>query len=618
MLRIRFAACLAAASLCAATAAVAVESGTSPAPASPGSKAVNDDLVQSALQAEARADLARRRELLGAALEADPNNPAAHWQSGQVLYQGKWVSIDEAAAEASRDKALADYREMRLRFGDSAEAQRVLARWCQKNELNDSARAHATRLHELEPDDAEALKMLGLSWHQGLLLTAEQVAQRKQHDEKAKEALRHWEPLILDIRRQIDSKDEKQNAAGWKALRAIQDPSAIEALEKVFSKHRHDGSLEVVKVVGRMNTPAATDSLLRQALLSKWEDVRLAACEQLHLQSPVGYVPKLINALTRPAEARFEVVRENDQIRFREIVERQDTATKQEQVLETRVPLFIPNLNLASIVDTAAVEAFQHAQQTASNVKGSKPAERHRQEMNKEIYWVLEKTTGQTLAQDPDAWNVWWRQQNYMPINPKKTQTYTAAQYVDVPYVPYVPRISRFIGCPSVLCYPCRVGSRRSCDGCFALGTKVWTLTGPMAIENLEVGDEVLSQDSFTGELTYKPVLRRTVGRQDLMSIDLGGEKIVATFGHVFWVSGKGWRMAADLKPGDRLHSVDGWAEIVDVKDLPAADTRNLIVADYGTYFVGDNRLLVHDVTMLQPYAGTVPGDKSSEELASQ
>ena len=76
--------------------------------------------------------------------------------------------------------------------------------------------------------------------------------------------------------------------------------------------------------------------------------------------------------------------------------------------------------------------------------------------------------------------------------------------------------------------------------------------------------------------------------------------------------------MAKDLKTGDRLHSVDGWAEIVGVRPIDAADTRNLIVADYGTYFVGDRRLLVHDVTMLQPYAGKVPGDRPSEELAAR
>ncbi len=600
-----------------APAACAAESVSPPS----SGKAAAERLVQSALAAELQGDVAGHKELLAEALEADGANPAANWQSGRVFYQKAWLSLAEAAERARRDKLLADYREMRGRLGDSADAQRVLARRCQKNGLTDLARAHASRLHELDPDDAEALRILGLSWYQGMLLTPEQIAQRKQRDEKAKQALRYWQPIVLDIRRQIDSEDEKQSAAGWQALREIHDPSAIEALEAVFSKYRHGASLEVVKVIGRMNTPAATDSLLRHALLSKREDVRLAACQQLRGQSPVAYVPRLISSLTAPAQTRFEVVGDPDEVRFREVVERQDTSTKEQQVRETRVPLYIPNPNLANIVNAAAINAFQHSQETAGSIKGSKSAERQRQQMNSEIYWVLENATGQSLPQNPDAWYVWWRQQNYMPINPKKVLTYTNPQYVDVPYVNYIP--------PSIPIYSAiavgignavavGVGTPTGHAGCFALGTKVWTLTGPVAIEKLEVGDEVLSQDPFTGELTYKPVLKRTVGHQELLSIDVGDEKLVPTYGHVLWVSGKGWRMAADLTAGDRLHTVDGWKEIVAIDPIPAADTRNLIVADYGTYFVGDNRVLVHDVTMLQPYAGKVPGDKPAADLAAQ
>jgi Pretoxin HINT domain len=623
MASVRVASFLATASLCAAYVACATESQTSPASlsTSSGAKSMVDGKVRSAAQAENEADLAGRRQLLDEALQADEGNAEAHWQSGQVFYQGHWMTIQEAADHAGRDGLLADYREMRKSFGDGLEAQRVLARWCQKNQLASGARAHAVRLLELQPEDPEALKILGLSRYQGVLLTAEQIAQRKTHDEKAKEALRYWQPRIAEIRRQIDNKDEGQSLEGWKALRAIQDPSSIDALEAVFSKHRHDQSLEVVKVIGRMNGPAATDSLLRHALLSKWDDVRLAACEQLHGRSPVGYVPKLISALTTPTETRFEAVADNDQVTFREIVERQDTVSKQQKIVETRVPLTIPNPNLLGFVNAAAMEAFAHAQNTASVAKGSKRVERRRQELNEEVYGVLEKTTGQTLARDPDAWYTWWRQQNYMSINSKPTTTETYPQYVNVPYVPYIP--------PSVPIY--RTGGVSISEpppppaplpaghhSCFALGTKVWTLTGPMAIENVKLGDQVLAQDALSGELTYKPVLQTTVGNSALLSIDVGSERIVATPGHLFWVSGAGWRMANNLKLGDRLHTVNGWTEVVGLEDVAAADTRNLVVADYGTYFVGDNRLLVHDVTMLQLSAGKVPGDTPSEELAAK
>ncbi len=136
----------------------------------------------------------------------------------------------------------------------------------------------------------------------------------------------------------------------------------------ILKTSRHDDGLEVVKIVGRMGTPAATDSLLRHALLSKWEDVRLAACEEelSGHDRPWPTVPRLISSLTTPAETRFEVARDQDEVRFREVVERQDTGTKQEHVRETRVPLYIPNPNLTSIVNAAAINACEQAQETAA------------------------------------------------------------------------------------------------------------------------------------------------------------------------------------------------------------------------------------------------------------
>ena len=61
---------------------------------------------------------------------------------------------------------------------------------------------------------------------------------------------------------------------------------------------------------------------------------------------------------------------------------------------------------------------------------------------------------------------------------------------------------------------------------CFAVGTKVWTLTGLRPIEQIKPGDRVLSQDVETGELQYKPVVMATVRPTNrIMKIDLGERK---------------------------------------------------------------------------------------------
>ena len=131
-----------------------------------------------------------------------------------------------------------------------------------------------------------------------------------------------------------------------------------------------------------------------------------------------------------------------------------------------------------------------------------------------------------------------------------------------------------------------------------------------MPIEKIQIGDRVLSQSALTGELTFKPVLDITLGHQEFLALTTTEkETLVPTGGHAFWVSGLGWRLAHELKVGDRLHTVSGWSEIESIKPLKADETHNLVVADFNTYFVGDERVLVHDITIPQMVTGGVPGE---------
>lgn len=144
---------------------------------------------------------------------------------------------------------------------------------------------------------------------------------------------------------------------------------------------------------------------------------------------------------------------------------------------------------------------------------------------------------------------------------------------------------------------------------CFAAGTKVQTLLGPTPIEQVKVGDQVLSQNPDTGELAYKPVLLTTIRpATTLFALDVGGEKIRATGGHLFWVAGMGWVKARDLKPGYELHGPTGALQLAAVTEGEAEPAYNLVVADFHTYVVGEHQVLSHDNTLRQPTRAIVPG----------
>lgn len=128
-------------------------------------------------------------------------------------------------------------------------------------------------------------------------------------------------------------------------------------------------------------------------------------------------------------------------------------------------------------------------------------------------------------------------------------------------------------------------------------------------VESLKVGDLVLAKDIDTGELSYKPVIRTTVrSPQPLVTLHTKADSIRATLGHYFWVSGQGWRMAKEIKAGDRLHGVDGTITVTDVSTGGREAVYNLVVEGANTYFVGEGKILSHDVTPPVPTDIIVPG----------
>jgi hypothetical protein len=84
--------------------------------------------------------------------------------------------------------------------------------------------------------------------------------------------------------------------------------------------------------------------------------------------------------------------------------------------------------------------------------------------------------------------------------------------------------------------------------------------------------------------------------------------ELIATRGHPLWVSGKGWRMARELTAGDRLHTVTGPKEVLQIEPAAKAAAYNLVVDGFNNYFAGESRVLAHDNNMRQPTETVVPG----------
>jgi Pretoxin HINT domain len=134
---------------------------------------------------------------------------------------------------------------------------------------------------------------------------------------------------------------------------------------------------------------------------------------------------------------------------------------------------------------------------------------------------------------------------------------------------------------------------------CFVAGTEIQTLDGTRNIEDIQVGDWVLSDDPNTvGEIEYKQVLNTFVKEtSNLVDIYIDGEKITTTEEHPFWVPDVGWVAAKDLVAGSLLQTkYESWLDVDKVvKHSDTATVYNFEVEGFHTYFVSDLGLLVHN-----------------------
>ncbi|WP_279627927.1 polymorphic toxin-type HINT domain-containing protein, partial [Leptospira harrisiae] len=146
---------------------------------------------------------------------------------------------------------------------------------------------------------------------------------------------------------------------------------------------------------------------------------------------------------------------------------------------------------------------------------------------------------------------------------------------------------------------------------CFVAGTKVHTKEGLKNIEDIQVGDVVLSKSDETGEVSYRKVvetfIRQTEAIYTVSFTD--GTTLETTWNHPFRVKTQGhalekfsiettdWVQAKDLHPGDVALGADGRELVVTdiIIDERTETVYNFEVEEYHTYFVGEVGVWVHN-----------------------
>ncbi len=150
---------------------------------------------------------------------------------------------------------------------------------------------------------------------------------------------------------------------------------------------------------------------------------------------------------------------------------------------------------------------------------------------------------------------------------------------------------------------------------CFVAGTQVFTEQGLRNIENIQKGDLVWAENPETGEKALKPVVGlirlhdRVIWNLTLANSNGKAELFGTTDDHPWWSLDRlDWVQTIDLKPGERISTYDGdvMTVVSKVNTGQVQPTFNFEVADFHTYFVGEDMVLVHNMN-----CGGKPGNQA-------
>jgi hypothetical protein len=490
-----------------------------------------------------------------------------------------------------------------------------LGNWCEQNGLKADATVEYTLAVHLNPSLEDAWRHLGYIRHEGRWMPPDEAQAARDEARAQASATKQWEPLLKKWKGWLTTKVRRESAE--ENFAKVNDPRAIEAVRRVLITGSVDDQTAAVKILSAIERPASTRMLAYLAVFSAFDEIRQTAVATLKTRPSRDYAQDLVNLIHKPATykyqpvlgpgsygvllvdtPRFELERSYEApvaitfsnqfygyvgydhnglpiaVRGAELRTinaeiargRLDTAEQQVRSIEARTQKFILDANIKAAV----------AQETMmADIREIERSNAQTTQINAWAADVLGETqSAPNFKDDEDSWQSWWYDQvGYRYTPPEKV--YISQQ------------LTNDIAPPRLY-------------SCFVAGTPVTTLNGPRPIETIRPGERVLTQSTETGLLGFQPVLtvhRNPPSKTVRLTLD-NGEEIVPSVYHRFWLAGKGWALARDLKRGDVLRGLSGRIKITKVTSDAVVPVFNLDVARDHTYFVGKHEYLVHDNTL--------------------
>ncbi len=529
------------------------------------------------------------------------------------------LEAEDARLVATRS----EYARRRGLATDGPRDQVRLADWCEAVGLREEAVAHLTAASRQRPEDAGLHERLGERKHRGIWKTEAMIAAESADLKAQSEADDRWAPRLQTWHDALIDPTRRPEAI--RGLETVRDPRAVPAVRWSFGDAEAWEQSWAARILGRIDAPKATQELAKLAVFGFEEKVRASALDRIADRDPRTFVGLLINWLREPIRFQAEgpttsgsdaVLRvEGD----RAIIERhyepfELAPGSGRKAVDDRMGPFRASLAPTAVSRSAEASRRAVVEREGRDVGTLRRINATIERTNARVEAALVRVTGEDLGRSPEPWTIWWTAelgyayQSPPPPEPKPYVSESVPIAITAPTPPPLP-LPVYVP-PLVWTGPVR-------HSCFAAGISVLSRVGPRPIEELKVGDQVLSQDPATGSIDFRPILAVFHNKPTrTLRVAIGPETIRATPIHRFWVAGRGWVMARDLKPGDPIRSVGSTVAVTSVAADEVRPVYNLEVAGGHSFFVGGGHFLVHDNSLVAPTDRAF--DRPGPKLAAQ
>ena len=352
------------------------------------------------------------------------------------LPDGGQLTLDAAMVEKVQPvrPELAEYEKVRRQYPDTVQGQLQMADWCRDHTLLAQRKTHLERVLQLDPDQAEARRILGYQKVKDKWMTLEEkkadegyvkrngkwVTQEdaRLYDERNKQRAAEIE-WIKKIKRWRDLLDGNRSAEGSANLRAIEDPMAIAGLsDRLIRKidPRTDVRLIYVEVLARINTHEAHGPLAMCAMDDPVEEVRLSCLDELQKQKDDGVTAYFVGRMRNKHASNADINRAG--VALGRIKDPSCIDSLIESLVTGHDEVIQPPGGAGSTTTTFN----KNGGPGGGIAMNQKPKHITRWLQNQDVLDALVAITGQNFGYDQRAWKTWYLGQKAKgaPVEAKK------------------------------------------------------------------------------------------------------------------------------------------------------------------------------------------------------